>query len=166
MAFEDFRDTSPGDTQRDAACRGQLPAIQGLEYLAAVHLRDANLQPSFREGISRFATTIWLTRTWTKAEFLDTLAERGGFGLGFRGAEAAARGYFGRSATDLTLPQAAMIGAFVADRRVDPWCDPVAAAEMRRRILEGMRDNQAIDDAAYRSANATELGVSAPPPNH
>ena len=166
IAIEDFRDTTLGDARRVAACRRYMPAIPGLEYLSTVQMRDANLKPSFREGLGRFSTTIWLTHSWTKADFLNTLAERGEFGYGFRGVEAAAQGYFGRAAAGLTLPQAAMIAAFVGARRVDPWCDPAAAADLRRRVLERMRDNLAIDDAALEAANLTELGLAPPPARH
>jgi len=165
IAIEDFKDTTPGDARRVTACRSHLPAIQGMEYLSSVHMRDANLKPSFREGIGRFATTMWMAQSWTKAQFIDTLAERGGFGSGFRGIEAAAQGYFGRSAAQLSVAQAAMLAAFVADRRVDPWCDPTSAADMRRRILERMRDDAVLDEAGYQSANTSALGLTTPPPN-
>ncbi len=166
IAVEDFKDTTPGDARRVAACQRYQPGILGVEYLSTVHMRDANLQPSFREGLARLSTTIWLTHSWTKADFLSTLAERGEVGSGFRGVEAAAQGYFGRAAAQLTLPQAALIGAFMGDRRVDPWCDPESAAVMRRRILERMRDNLVIDDAAVQAANVSELGLGAAPANH
>jgi hypothetical protein len=166
VAIEDFRDTTPGDARRVTACRAHLPAIQGVEYLSTVHMRDASLKPSFREGIARFSTSVWLTHTWTKTQLLDALTERGEFGFGFRGAEAAAQGYFGRAANQLTLSQAATIGAFIGNGRIDPWCDPAAAAAMRRRILERMRDDAVIDEAGYQSANATELGLIPPPPHH
>jgi len=167
MAYEDFRDKTPGDPRRAAACRGHLPAIQGVEYLAGVHMRDANAATGgFREAIGQVATAAWVTRSWTKAEFIDTLAERGGFGFGFRGVDAAAQGYFGRPAAALTVAQAALVAAFIADRHIDPWCDPAAAAEMRRRILERMRDNGSIDEAAYQSSNASELGLISPPAHH
>jgi hypothetical protein len=166
VAIEDFWDTTPGDAQRVAACQRYMPAVQGVEYLSRVHMRGANLKSPFVEGLGRFSTTIWLTHSWTKAQLLSTIAERGEFGSGFRGAEAAARGYFGQAAVQLTLPQAAMIGAFVGARPVDPWCDPAAAAGMRRRVLERMRDNLAIDDAAFEAANVTELGLGPPPSDH
>ena len=165
MAIEDFRDTTPGDARRAAACREYLPAIQGVAYLSGVHMRDANLQPSFREGLGRFSTTVWLTQSWTKAEFLDTLAERGEFGFGFRGVEAAARGYFGRAAAQLTLPQAALIGAFIGDPGTDPWCGPEAATGMRNRILKAMRENGTIDEPSHRAASAAPLELFPPPGN-
>jgi len=168
VAFEDWKDSTPGDAQRVAACREYMPALQAVEYLSGVHMRDANLKTSFREGLGRFSTTVWLTRSWTKAEFLNTLAARGEFGLGLRGAEAASRHYFGRPAAEMTLPQAAMLASFIGDRSTafDPWCEAAAAAEMRRRILESMRDNESIDAAALNAANASGLDLGPPPPNH
>jgi hypothetical protein len=150
-----------------AQCQTYLPALPAMEYLSDLHLRDAGLEKApFRRGHARLVTTIWLTRSWTKAELVDTLAERGEFGSGFRGVEAAAHGYFGRAAAQLTLPQAAMVAAFLADRGTDPWCDPAAAAGMRHRILQGMRDNNAIDEQAFGAADSSELGLTAPPANH
>lgn len=166
VAYEDFRDTTPGDARRVAVCQKHLPALLGVEYFSGTHMRDANLTPSFREGLARFSTTVWVTHSWSKAEFVDTLAERGEFGFGFRGVDAAARGYFGRAADQLTLPQAALIGAFTGNRRIDPWCDPAAAAGLRRQILERLRDDAVIDEAAYQAANVTELGLTPPPASH
>ena len=104
--------------------------------------------------------------TWTRAELLDTLAERGEFPLGFVGVDNASRGFFGRSAADLSLPQAALLGSMIGESRIDPWCQAERAAALRRRVLERMRDNLAIDDAAMDTANRAELGLAAPPPNH
>lgn len=168
MAIEDFKDTTPGDARRVEACRDYLPAMQGVEYLSTVHMRDANLKPSFREGISRFATSVWLTRSWTKTEFLDSLASRGEFGAGLRGVEAASRAYFDKGAGELTLPQAALLASFIGDHSTafDPWCEPTAAAQMRGRVLQRMRDDLVIDDAELNSANTSELALGPPPADH
>ncbi|HWI18064.1 MAG TPA: transglycosylase domain-containing protein, partial [Vicinamibacterales bacterium] len=163
VAYQDFMDNTPGDAQRVAACRHHLPGIQAVEYLSRVHLQDNNVPPSFREGIARLSTSVWMSRSWTKDEFLNTLAERGGFGSGFRGVDAAAKGYFNRVVSELTLAQAAMIAALAADRQVDPWCQPETAATMRLRVLESMRDTKAIDEAAFDAASRSELGLTARP---
>ena len=153
--------------ERRAECMKQLPAVQAADYLSGVHIRDEHADSGgFREGISQFATAAWLTRSWTKAELVDTLAARGEFGSLWRGADAAARGYFARDAARLTLSQAALLAGLLGDRRTDPWCDPGAAASIRHRILERMRDNLAIDDAALEAANVTDLGLAPPPPDH
>jgi membrane peptidoglycan carboxypeptidase len=132
-----------------------------------VHIRDEHADSGgFREGISQFATAAWLTRSWTKAELVDTLAVRGEFGSMWRGADAAARGYFTREAARLTLPQAALLAGLLGDRRTDPWCDPGAAASIRHRILERMRDNLAIDEAAFQMADVASIELSPPPADH
>ena len=166
MASEDFFDTTVSDARRVEACRHRLPAIQGLEYLSNVHMRDAHYTPSFRTGISRFATTVWLTHSFSKAEFVRTLAERAEFSFGARGVDAGARLFLNRAVADLDLPQAALIAAMIGNGRLDPWCDPATAANMRRRVLERMRDDAVIDEAAFQSANRTELGLTSPPPDH
>jgi hypothetical protein len=59
-----------------------------------------------------------------------------------------------------------MIAAFAADRRVDPWCDRAAAASMRNAVLQAMRDNQAIEDAAFEAATRAALVLEPPPGDH
>jgi hypothetical protein len=153
--------------ERRAECMKQLPAVQAADYLSGVHIRDEHADSGgFREGISQFATAAWLTRSWTKAELVDTLAARGEFGSLWRGADAAARGYFAREAAELTLPQAALLGGLLGDRRIDPWCDVEAAASIRHRILERMRDNLAIDEAAFSTADRAPLDLGSPPADH
>jgi hypothetical protein len=152
---------------RRAECMKLLPAIQAADYLSGVHIRDADAATGgFRESISQFATAAWLTRSWTRAELLDTLASRGEFGFGWRGAEAAAHGYFGRAVEDLTLSQAALLAGLLGDGRTDPWCDAGAAASIRHRILERMRDNLVIDDIAFGSADREPIDLGSPPADH
>ena len=153
--------------QRRAECMKLLPAIQAADYLSGVHMRDEHADSGgFREGISQFATAAWLTRSWTKAELVDTLAARGEFGSLWRGADAAARGYFAREAAELTLPQAALLAGLLGDRRTDPWCDVEAAASIRHRILERMRDNLAIDEASFGAADREPLDLGPLPAGH
>jgi len=152
---------------RRAECMKLLPAIQAVDYLSGVHIQDSNAATGgFREGLSQVATAAWMTRSWTKAELLDTIAERGDFGFGWRGADAASRGYFGREASALSLPDAALLAASIGDPHEDPWCNPAGALGRRRRILERMRDNDAIDRAAFEIAAQSDIGLGEPPPGH
>jgi hypothetical protein len=168
VAIEDFNDTRPGDAQRVANCRDHMPGLPGLEYLAASHVRDAGMSAGFQQGLARFSTMVWMTHAWSKADFLNTIAERAEFGAGVRGLDTASRHYFARPAAQLTLPQAALLAAFIGDRTTvfDPWCGPAGAVAFRSRILQRMRDNNAIDDAALRAANASDLGLGPLPAGH
>jgi hypothetical protein len=161
---------SDGRTQldREADCQHQyLPAFDGVDLLSAAYVQAEHPKSSdFRNGISQYSTNIWLTHSFTKAQFLATFAERGDFALGFRGVEAAAHGYFGRSAADLTLPEVAMIAGLAGTRRTDPWCNPAAAAARRHMVLVRMRDNAVIDEQAFHDADVSELGVMPPPATH
>ena len=164
VAYEDFNDTTPGDAQRVANCRAYMPALMGIEYLTGAHMRDANLQTSFGEGLARFSTMVWITHSWTKADFLNTVAERGEFGTGVRGAATASRHYFARSPAELTLPQAALLASFIGEWRTDfdPWCGPAGAVALRSRVLQRMWDNHAIDEAAFKAANVADLALGPP----
>ena len=153
--------------ERRAECMKQLPAVQAADYLSGVHMRDEQVDPSgLRMGISQFATAAWLTRSWTKAELIDTLASRGEFGSRWRGADAAARGYFAREVEELKLSQAALLAGLLGDRGTDPWCESEAAAAVRHRILERMRDNLAIDDDTFRETDREPIELGPPPADH
>jgi hypothetical protein len=152
------------DNQRRTHCRHVIPAMPGLEYLSTLHIKDNGMERnSFRGGYGSFATTVWMTRSWTKADFLNTLAARADFGNGWRGIDAAALAVFGRTAAELTLPQAALLASRVGDTHANPWCETEEATAMRNRVLARMRDNGAIDEAAFQAASTAPLGVATPP---
>ena len=152
------------DNERLARCRHVLPAMPGLEYLSALHINDSGGERnSFLGGHGALGTTIWMTRSWTKEEFLNTLAARGIFGFGWRGVTAAAQGYFGRGANALTAAQAAFVASRLGDNRPDPWCDAKASTAMRDRVLDSMRENGALTDDDYRQASAAPLDLAPPP---
>ena len=152
------------DNQRMAQCRDVLPALRGVEYLANLHVKDQGIErASFRGGAGSFATFVWMTRSWTRESFLNTMAARADFGFGWRGVEAAAQGFFGRPAGELTLPEAAMIASRLAALEIDPWCDLQGATERRDTTLRQMHDNGAIDQASLAAALAQPLTLAPPP---
>jgi hypothetical protein len=157
-----LRDAAQADCQRE-----YVPAFAAIEYVSELHMRAAGLkEPGFRKGHAKFVTTIWLARSWTKADLLATLVERGEYGLGFRGLEAAANGYFGRAVDQLTLPQAATLAAFVGGEGPDPWCDPASTASRRHRILVEMRNSHAFDQPTFEAADRSELALASAPAGH
>ena len=155
------------DNERMTACREVLPALRGVEYLANLHVTDQGIKrASFRGGAGSFATFLWMTRSWTRDDFLNTMAARADFGFGWRGVEAAARGFFGRPAGELTLPEAAMIASRLAALEVDPWCDSKGATARRDVTLRQMHANGAIDEASLQEALGRPLELGLPPAGH
>jgi hypothetical protein len=155
--------------QRDAQhdeCFKLIPAVQGVAYVSSLHMRTQGVWQDPRVPFVQIAEMSKLASTWTRAELIDALAERGEFILGLQGVDQAAHAFFNRPAAELSLPQTALVAALLGQRRLDPWCAPEAAATMRRRVLERMRDNGVIDDAAMQAANVAELGLVAPPDDH
>lgn len=151
--------------RRHDACMPLLPGIEGIGYLATVHMRSEGVWQDPRVPFVQLATMARMADRWTKPELLSTLAARGNFGFGWHGADTAARGYFGKAPSALDLPQAALLGGLIGDRHRDPWCKPDEARRIRRRILEGMRNNLAITEADFTAAVAAPLALAPPPPN-
>ena len=157
-------DDPPARDKRRRECRKYLPALAGIEYMANLHLKDQHVErASFRGGAGGLFTTVWLSRSWTREDFLNTLAARADFGFGWRGAEAAAHGYFGKPADRLALHEAALIAAFPGETYIDPWCWPGRATELRKRILTRMLENGAISEGEFETASVAGLGVNPPP---
>jgi hypothetical protein len=155
--------------QRDAQhdeCFKLIPAVQGVAYLSTIHMRAQGVWQDPRVPFVQIAEMTKLTSTWTRAELIDALAERGEFILGVQGVYQASQAFFNKPAAELSLPQTALVAGLLGQRRLDPWCAPEAAAAMRRRVLERMRDNGVIDDAAMQTANVAELGIGDPPASH
>lgn len=147
-------------------CMTVIPAFAAVGYLSAAHLRQEGVWQDPRVPFAQIATMTRMSGTWTRAQLIDTLAERAEFTQAFVGIEAASRGFFGHALSDLSLPHAALLAAMVGNRNFDPWCDARKAAALRRRVLEQMRDNGAIDDAALESADRADLGLGPAPAQH
>lgn len=165
LLAERVRDRDMNEAEHEA-CMKLLPAVEGINVVAMSHLRDVGVHDDPRVPFVGFATMMNVASTWSRAELLDALAERAQWSYGFRGVEAAARGFFNKPASQLDLPEAALLAALQRDRHLDPWCFPAHTADDRRRTLRRMRDNGAIDDAALESADIAPLGLADPPGDH
>ncbi len=96
----------------------------------------------------------------SKNDILELYLNRVYYGAGFYGAEAAARGYFGKSARDLTLPEcAALAGLLKSPNNLSPWSNRRAFVETRNVVLHKMHDLKMIDAAAMASALAEDPDV-------
>src|SRR5437868_10207025 len=77
---------------------------------------------------------------FNKQKIMELYLNRIYFGGGLYGAEAAARGYFGKPARQMTLSECATLaGLLKSPNRLSPWTDKAAARAARKYALTRMR---------------------------
>jgi penicillin-binding protein 1C len=97
----------------------------------------------------------------SKAQIIEAYANRAPMGSNLYGVEAAARTYFGTSARNLDLAQAALLAGLPNDPvRLDPYRHPGAALARRRLVLARMVATGMIDPEAARSAAREQLALA------
>ena len=95
-----------------------------------------------------------------KQKIMELYLNRIYFGGGLYGAEAAARGYFGKSAREMSLAECATLAGLVkSPNRLSPWTDKAASREGRNYVLNRMRDLGFIDGAKSAAAQAEDLVI-------
>jgi len=126
------------------------------------------LQISFWRRFVQSALAFAYERTHAKDEVLTAYLNTVYFGDGAYGAEVAARRYFGKSADELTLSEAATLAGFLhAPSTYTTWEGEVAlgpATERRDRVLRLMEEQGMISAADHREARAATLDLAPDPP--
>ncbi len=143
----------------------------GIDVLGLARAMFVNLtQGGFRQGGStitqQLAKNLFLTPDKTirrkvqeallaisvdwrfeKDDILSAYLNRVYFGSGAYGIDAAARVYFNKSATDLTLWEGAVLaGVLKAPSRYSPAASPARAAERAKVVISAMQDAGYLDD--------------------
>ncbi len=97
-------------------------------------------------------------KRYTKEQILVRYLNGVFYGQNAIGVQAASLTYFDRDATDITLPQAALLaGLPQAPSQYNPFANPEAARERRNLVLQGMADQGYI--TAERAAQAKQAGL-------
>jgi penicillin-binding protein 1A len=85
--------------------------------------------------------SLWLEHNFTKKELLELYLNRVYFGSGAYGVEAASQRYFGKSARDVTLSEAALLAGLVkSPSRLAPTRNYEAAERRGQLVLSAMTD--------------------------
>ncbi|MEX2182159.1 MAG: PBP1A family penicillin-binding protein [Gemmatimonadaceae bacterium] len=119
----------------------------------------ANLTRKFREAkVAR-----QLERRFSKERILELYLNQISFGSGAFGVEAAAQRYFGRSVSQITVAEGAMLAALPkAPSRYNPRRFPDRAIQRRNTVLELMRRAGVLSDADASVAKAYPLRLYRP----
>ena len=129
---------------------------------------DERLEVSFWRRFVQSSLAFSYERRHTKEEILAAYLNTVYYGDGAYGAERAAQRYFGKSAKETTLPEAAALAGFLhAPSTYTTWEGvPLAeeATARRDRVLGLMREQGMISTAEYEEAVASKLEFAPDPP--
>lgn len=114
------------------------------------------------QTLKRKSQEIWLSlqmeRQFTKQEILTFYVNKVYMGNGYYGMKTAAKYYFGKDLSDLSVAQAALLaGIPQAPTQYDPYANPDAAKERRNTVLTEMYEDKNISKEEYEQAKATDV---------
>ena len=96
---------------------------------------------------------LWLERKHSKAQILELYLNRVYFGSGAYGVEAAAQRYFGKSAKNVTIAEAAMLAGLVkSPSRLAPNRNPEGAEKRAQTVLTAMADAKFITETQAKAS--------------
>ena len=134
---------------------------QGFSSLTQQVARTLYDTIGFKKTITRkikeIITAIQIERTYTKDEILEMYLNNVHFGHGTYGAQVAAKRYFKKDVSLLTLGECAMlVGILPAPARFSPITHPERAHYKRNVVLRVMRDEKFINKDMFLEARAIE----------
>ena len=108
---------------------------------------------TFKRKIQEVMLAFWLEHRFTKDQILTIYLNRVYLGAGTYGVDAAARHYFGKPATRVTLYEAALLaGLLKAPSRLNPTRDPAGADQRTALVLQTMVEAGFISEAEALAA--------------
>jgi len=121
---------------------------------------DVTLERKIKEAI----VALQIEKRYTKREILTLYANQIHLGHGTYGVEAAARLYFGKSARDVSLEEAALLAGIIqAPARQSPFANVEAATRRRNYTLERMAEEGYISRAEEKAASQKPILVRGQP---
>jgi membrane peptidoglycan carboxypeptidase len=127
-------------------------------YIPQEERTERTLTRKVREAV--FA--LELTRRYSKNQILEWYLNQISYGGIYYGVEAASLGYFGKSAKDLTLAEAALLaGIPQSPSALEPAGNPEAAKERRNQVLELMRTRRVVEVGPEQLMTVTDAEIDA-----
>src|SRR6202030_3729122 len=103
-------------------------------------------EKTFRRKLLEIALARRIEDNFSKQKIMELYLNRIYFGGGLYGAEAAARGYFGKRARDLSLSECATLAGLIkSPNRLSPWTDKAASRDAKNYALSRMHDLGLLD---------------------
>ena len=115
---------------------------------------------TFDRKVQEVMLALYLESRYSKDQILTLYLNRVYFGAGVFGIQAASERFFGKPASQLTLPEAAMLaGSVKAPARFNPQADADASIGRSGVVLDAMDDAGFINDTQRDDAKATRPRV-------
>ncbi len=137
---------------RDVLHRGAAQGGSTITQQLAKNLfltQERTIMRKLQEVVLAF----WLEHKYSKLQILELYLNRVYFGAGAYGVEAAAQRYFGKSARQLTIPEAAMLAGLVqSPSRLAPTRNPDGAERRAELVIDAMVDQRMISPEAGKLA--------------
>jgi 1A family penicillin-binding protein len=116
---------------------------------------------TYRRKVKEVIVAAYLENLYSKQEILEMYLNKVYFGDGLHGVEAAARGYFGKSAADLTVPEAALLAGLIqSPSSYAPTVNLDRAVARRNVVLQTMVSSGSIDPITAERAKATPVKIT------
>ncbi|HWI19645.1 MAG TPA: PBP1A family penicillin-binding protein [Vicinamibacterales bacterium] len=136
-------------------------AVQGGSTITQQLARQSvGREKTLRRKVKELLFAAQLEHHFSKEEILELYLNKVYFGDGLYGVEAAARGYFGKKASELNLGEAALLaGLLKAPSSYDPSTAPDKAEARQGVVLKAMLDSKVITQDAYDRAAKTQVEI-------
>jgi penicillin-binding protein 1A len=138
-------------------------AAQGASTITQQLARMSFLtqEKTFTRKIQEIMLAALVENEYQKNEILELYLNKVYFGAGLHGAEAAALGYFGKHASELTVDEAALLAGLVkAPSHYAPTVNMERAVQRRAVVLQAMRDTGVIDEATFEEARRAKVNLA------
>ena len=160
QAVQDKMAGRPSGRPAGASTLTQQLARNLFPEAVGFQIGDLRLERKIKEAI----VAIQIEKRYTKSEILTFYANQMHLGHGTYGVEAASRLYFGKSAKDVTLEEAALLaGIFQSPARQSPFVNLDAAARRRSYALQRMADEGYITQAQAEESKKKPIVVREQP---
>ena len=137
-------------------------AVQGGSTITQQLARQSFLSPekTMRRKVQELFVAARIERQFSKPRILELYLNKVYFGDGLYGAEAAARGYFGKHASELSIPEAALLAGLVkSPSTYAPTVNRQRAVARRNLVLQAMLETGAIDRASWQQARTSSVAL-------
>jgi 1A family penicillin-binding protein len=116
---------------------------------------------TYRRKLKEVIVAAYLENLFSKQDILEMYLNKAYFGDGLHGVEAAARGYFGKSASDLRVDEAALLAGLIqSPSSYAPTVNMDRAVARRNVVLQTMVASGSIDPVTAEQAKAAPVKLT------